>query len=364
LLQLLEFLLPIVFVGIIVSIKKAVMNSDKSIGKVHPAFLPDDQATFIPLTFDDYVVALAAERTCIAAPPVTHDGYETFDTFWISGLSKQSDNWPIPFVKCDSQKCDSVGQDAQPFCEYGILAVSGKDEDDKGGNFRAMQFQAWLYDRYPALVSDAMPFEHDFCQVFPSEQSMSDYVLNKDYGSLDMPKIIMGIVFEGNDDKVFKYTMRQNSTNYNKLEQQSRPSSPTTPDTSTILSSYAKADDACWLEDGSPELGIMSSSCTGLYVYNGLLPIQRTINDFIMNITLAADKGYYVSEAGMAFAPFPGEPYEESGFFVDAGSKFALQYLVGDHYLQRSFKLTLFLFLSKLCCLSCSSLACYILSRL
>jgi hypothetical protein len=69
-----------------------------------------------------------------------------------------------------------------------------------------------------------------------------DYVRDKHYGRANKPKIILGIVFEGNDDMVFKYTLQQNSTNYNQLEQQSRPSSFTTPVTSVLLNSYAKDD--------------------------------------------------------------------------------------------------------------------------
>jgi hypothetical protein len=56
-------------------------------------------------------------------------------------------------------------------------------------------------------------------------------------------------------------------------------------------------------------------------MYNGLLPMQKTVNDFIMKITSAADKGFYVSEAGVAFVPFPSLSYEKNGFFAETGSK-------------------------------------------
>jgi hypothetical protein len=281
--------------------------------------VPDDSMAFLPLTFDDYVVAMAADRTCVPAPPSSSGG-----GWWISGIVQQGKDWPVPFVKCDSHGCNHAGQDAHDLCEYGILAVSGKDVRDTGGHVRAQKFCAWLYDRYPTLMSNAMPFSHEFCQLFPSEQSMEDYIHQEDYGSSAKPKIVMGVVFESDDVNVFKYTLRQNSTNYNALEQDVRPASRTTPDTSKVFDSYAKNDaDACQPEDGAPELGHLGSSCTGQYIYNGLLPIQRAVNDFIMNVTSAAERGYYVGEAGMSFVPFPSLPYEENGFFADAGSKYA-----------------------------------------
>jgi hypothetical protein len=318
--------------GILVLIKNAVSRGGGLTGDVIPALIPDDMFTFRPLTFDDYVVSLSAERTCIASPyadrsdinPAVPEESLITDNkdLWISGIYGKGINWGIPFVKCDSRKCEREGQDAQPFCEYGILAISGKDEADKGGTFRAQQFRAWLYDRYPALTDAKMPFSHDFAPLFPSEQSMSDYVKRTDYGKTGYPKIVMGVVFEGNDSKIFKYTLRQNSTNYNAPEAEDRQATLTTPDTTEILASYARNDfDVCVPIDGTPELGFLGLSCTGQYMYNGVLPMQRLVNDFMFNITSAADQGYYVSEAGVAFTSFPSPSYEENGFFASIGGK-------------------------------------------
>jgi hypothetical protein len=315
--------------GILVSIKNAVERSSGLAGDFIPEVIPDDLLTFRPLTFDDYVVALQAERTCIVSPYAQAATSPSNDspTLWISGIFDKGVNWAVPFVKCDSRECERAGQDAQSFCEYGILAVSGKDEMDEGGTERAQQFKAWLYDQYPALKNEngEMPFAHDFCPIFASQASMDEYIGNQHYGSLKVPKIIMGIVFEGNDNQVFKYTLRQNSTNFNAQEAEARPSARTTPDTSVTLSSYAKTEDSvCAPEGGTPELGYLQSSCTGQYIYNGVLPMQRLVHDFMFNVTQAADKGYFVSEAGVAFVPFPSPSFEENGFYASVGSKYII----------------------------------------
>lgn len=225
----------------------------------------------------------------------------------------------VPFVKCDSRNCQQDGEDAQPYCQYGVIGVSGSDPNDLGGKTRAADFTAWLYKEYPALTSN-MPFDYEIVKDFTVPQDMDDYVTNKDYGTTGFPPLVMGIVWKGNDAKNYIYSLRQNSTNFNSPEAQWQPASKTTPDTSILFSSYAKDDsDVCIPLGGSPSQGWLESSCTGQYLYNGVLTFQRLVGDFIITDTKARQNGYFVAESGVSFVPFPTFAYEDSGFYGDLG---------------------------------------------
>ena len=308
--------LPICFVGILVSIKNAVGDVE---GDVIPAIIPDDRATLRPITFSDYMTALQAERTCVDVSGGSNDD------FWITGIPNQGRDWPVPFVKCDSYLCEFDGEDAQKYCEYGIIGLAPTDVADAGGLERANDFRDWLIERYPAIADGSMPFGFDMVRVFDSNKEMEQYVKAGKYGDEGFPKIVMGVVFEGNDPNNFVYTLRQNSTNFNAPEEAARPTARTTPDTAQTFDSFAKNDfSVCDDDDGTPYLGRLGFSCTGQYFYNGVLPFQRLVNDFIMNVTGAAANGYYVAEDGMRFIPFPSPSYQDSGFFEDAAGTYDL----------------------------------------
>jgi ABC-type branched-subunit amino acid transport system ATPase component len=202
-----------------------------------------------------------------------------------------------------------------------MVAVSGSSEDDTGGRQRASEFQAWMFERFPVLTNwTAMPFDWPFVQLFNSPNAMNDYVKAADYGSVEKPKIGMGIVFAGNDPNNYDYWIRQNSTNYNAPETTRDGRSQvvrTTPDTSRKFSSFSKNDaEACRLDGGAPDYGRFKHSCTGQYLYNGVLATQLLMQDFILEQTGAADAGYNVAEAGVQFAQFPTRPYYADGFFA------------------------------------------------
>lgn len=298
------------------AIKNAFEDSDSIRAETVPALIPGDNMTFSLLTFGDYVTALQAQRHCVADP-------KSEQGFSITGIAANGRNWQVPLVKCDSYACKYDGQDASPFCEHAMVAVAPLDANDLGGARRAQDFRDWLYDWYPVLRNEEgkMPFDFDFVQVFDSSVAMDYYVTRSDYGHRGVPKIAMGIVWEGDSPKSYAYRLRQNSTNFNSPENAGRPVW-TTPDTSRSLDSFARNDfEVCTLQDSAPKLGPLGRSCTGQYVYNGVLTFQRLVGDFILNRTGAAEKGYSVAEAGVQFVQFPTRPYEDSGFYASIEGK-------------------------------------------
>ena len=63
-------------------------------------------------------------------------------------------------------------------------------------------------------------------------------------------------------------------------------------------------------------MGPYTQSCTGRYIYNGALTIQRLVHDFIISESGARDNGYYVAENGVQFVAFPYKSYVENGFYA------------------------------------------------
>jgi hypothetical protein len=112
-------------------------------------------------------------------------------------------------------------------------------------------------------------------------------------GDVDNPKLAMAIAFDGITDTTvnYNYRLRINSTNFNAPENEGRPATSTTPPTDTSFSQCAKFHEECVSEGGAPKLGNYQSSCTAQYVYNGALPLQRLIGDWIMEEMGAKEKG-------------------------------------------------------------------------
>lgn len=312
-LQLLEILLPMGFVGVLVGIKSAVDDSSGIFAGTVPAFYPSDSLTLTPLSFRDYVTFMQAKRTCIRG-----DGQGDLD-FIISGIERNGYNWQVPLVKCDSTLCESDGQDASKFCEFGSIALAPSRLEDKGGKQRALEFEAWVYWKYPELV-DLLSFT--VIQQFDSPEAIDAYVEDVAYESSEKPKIAMGIVWEGQDPMKYHYALRQNSTNFNAPEAASRPATSTTPNTKSRFRKYARNDfEVCTPTENTPRQGPLEMSCTGQYIYNGVLTFQRLVGDFIMNQTGAADAGYKVAEAGVRYVQFPIKEYEDSGFYGTISGK-------------------------------------------
>lgn len=284
-------------------------NSNSFETKVANATFPDQAVT--PLSFADYVTALRAKRIC-----VRNVDQETSDNEWdISGIRNAGDNWQVPLVKCDSRKCSQEGEDALPFCEFAMVAVAGSNEK---GKQRALEFKSWVETTYPFIASQSdMPFDFELVQIFDSSTAMNEYIKQIDYGK-NVPKIAMGIVWEGTDDDSlsYRYELRPNSTNFNAPEKEGRPGTQTTPSTGTVVNNFARNDvSVCVPLDGTAEQGPFQNSCTGQYLYNGVLTFQRLVHDFIFVQSGAASAGTRVAEAGVQFAPFPTKEYESSGFY-------------------------------------------------
>ena len=268
---------------------------------------------------------MQAERRCRSEPRSRRGFTHPYE---ITGIDRKGWNWQVPLVKCNSISCEYDGQDAQPFCEYGMVAVAPSSPRDVGGAVRARDFRDWIWERYPLLATNrtdnyggALPFDFELVQIFESPQDMDRYVTSSDYGKSGSPKVAMGIVWQGNDPKSYVYSLRQNSTNYNSPEESSFVAW-TTPDTKRLFKQYARTDfDVCIPLAGAPRLGLLGWSCTGQYVYNGVLTFQRLVGDFILSRTGAVAMGYGVAENGVQFVQFPTDPFTESGFYATIQGK-------------------------------------------
>jgi len=270
---------------------------------------------YTPPSFTDYVTALQAQRICLYN--ATSQQYD------ISGIDNQGYNWQVPMLKCDSRKCTQHNQNALPFCEYAIVGVSGSTPDDVGGHTRAVLFQQWMEATWPELAQVGQSFaktnglpSFSFVRLFASSDDMANYVTSQDYGIMGVPKLAMGIVWNGNASTDYTYSLRQNSTNFNAPEAEGRPASPTTPPTQVLFSSYAKNDfSVCTPQGGTATQGPLESSCTGQYLYNGILTFQRLVDDFILHDSGAANRGYSVAQSGVRFVQFPTPSYRQNGFY-------------------------------------------------
>ena len=326
-LQLFEFLLPVAFVGILVGIKRAVENTDTFKPRVVPASYPSADDVLRGYSFLDYLTALSAEKRCAAGWGPT--GY------LISGVDPY--NNPVPFLRCDSRLCRSVGEDAVPYCEYSILALAPSAEDDALAERRVDDFMTYLGRTYPQLLDASnFPFGHKLIQKFASQTLLEKYVQHSEYGATeDMPKVAVALVFDSTEGTAddYSYTIRVNSTGFNSPENEGRPASPTTPSTAKLFESFAKTpQEACPLQGGTPSPGYYGYSCVGQYLYNGALPIQRLVNDYILDATGAAARGAYVAENGVSFVYFPEPEYTEEGFYATISQFVPLLIVLGLLY--------------------------------
>lgn len=259
--SLFEIILPVAFVGILVEKKKAVGDTDTFKPRVVPASYPSADDVLRGYSFLDYLTSLSAEKRCMAGWGPTG--------FLISGIDPY--NNPVPFMRCDSRKCQSVGEDAVPHCEFSILALAPSDEDNVLAEQRVDDFMTYLGQTYPQLLDASnFPFGHKFIQKFTSQSVLEQYVQHSEYGvTQNMPKIAVAVVFDSKDGTVndYSYSIRVNSTGYNSPENEGRPASPTTPSTAKLFESFAKTpQEACPLQGGTPSPGYYGYSCVGQYL--------------------------------------------------------------------------------------------------
>lgn len=67
-------------------------------------------------------------------------------------------------------------------------------------------------------------------------------------------------------------------------------------------------------------------------MYNGALVLQRLVGDWIMQDSGAVDNGYYVSEHGVQFVPFPSPEYTKDGFYDAISQAVPLLVIIGMLY--------------------------------
>lgn len=320
--------MPVGFVCILVAIKASLDDNENFSPQPVEAEIRTNEDAFITLSFTDYVTAIQAQRICV-------DSTSSPDEFDITGMPINNYNWQVPFVKCDSRACKARGEDARSdYCEYPVLAVAPKNEGDSVALGRLDSFRDYVYTNYPVLNNQtALPFNYSFIQEFNSSNEIDSYVTSDDYGTTGFPKIALAILFEeGSTEKDYAYTLRVNSTNFNAPESEGRPATVTTPDTSRTLASYAKKDNVCTPLGGTANMGPYMNSCTGQYMYNGAITIQRLIGDWIMSDSGAEAAGYRVAEHGVQFLPFPTKYYVENGFYATIAPFAPLLVILGLMY--------------------------------
>lgn len=320
---LIEFILPMITVSLIFLLKNAVENSE-IFNQPQKENIPSDEQTIIPLSFTDYVTSLQAQRTCGSYGNFFRGSY-------ITGITA---DWAVPFVQCDATRCDRAEQDAAKFCEYRILALAPRN------NFTE-QFRDWIYLKNPILGMNetelmenniTLNFNHSFIQIFDTTEEIDTYVQSLNYGFSEKPKIGAAIIIEkGNPD--YTYSIRVNSTNFNTPINGVRPAAVTTPPTDIKFEDYARDADYVCRESAAGALqGPWQLLCTGQYMYNGFITLQRLVGDWIIYDSGAEELGNKVAENGVSFVTFPREEYVRNDFFTTVSTILPLIIVLGLMY--------------------------------
>lgn len=293
-------------------------------------YYPTENDVIIPFSFHDYVTALQAKRVCIDNPaPLLLQLLFGLPKRVISGISSR--DWPVPFVYCSSYKCQYDGEDATQYCTYRTLAVAplhpNESKNANSGYQRMLRFKNYTENKYYQLTNTSLlPFDYDFIQVYGSNEELQSYVTSDTYGEwVDgsyKPKVAIAVVFDdGDNEKSYDYTIRVNSTNYNSEEQEAQPAAKSTPPTNRIFDPYNREDsDSCESQtSGTPNMGKYSNSCTGQYMLNGAITLQRLVDDWILDDS--GVKNVTVARNGVVFLPFPRKEYIQSGFYQNIARK-------------------------------------------
>jgi hypothetical protein len=227
-----------------------------------------------------------------------------------------------PFLKCDRRRCTQNGQDATVFCEYLLLALAPQDGSSIRGFNRVVAFEEYLKSTFPQIADGSVPVDYPIVKIFPSDADITSYITSPNYGTTGFPKVAFAVVFaDGSSEKDYAYTLRQNSTNFNQAEEDGRPAQSTSPPTNQDFSYYSNVDNACPPTGGTADLGPLQASCTGQYLYNGAVTIQRTIQDWILVDSGSREQGMFVSEHGVQFVSFPTREYVINGFYAAIAGK-------------------------------------------
>lgn len=301
-----------IFFALLLWLKTSVQDTEGFEPTVEPAIIRDSFDVMRPLTFSDWLVGMKVKRECLYFQDVITAEWSAEDAKREDRIpySKTSDGWAVtgneygnanPLIRCDTSRCETKGQD--PMCEMRQIGLVNAP----------LSFSTYLNLRYGADLLD----EDVVFRTFDTEDDLTDYVTGSSYES-DV-KLAMGIVFDsdfGVNDQ-YHYTLRQNGTNFNNPEESARPVSQTTPRTDIYTQNFYLNDEQCDFQEGggAPKLGPFGSSCTGQYIYNGVLTVQRLVQDFIL-YEGGVGVEYTVAEGGVGYVPFPTREYEEDGFYA------------------------------------------------
>lgn len=234
--QLIEFFLPALCVAVLYFIKLDLLSDPNSSLRaiVVPGYDPGSNDTIIPLSFQDYVTALQAIRICVADPDASFlERLIGTAGYAVSGVNHE--DWPVPFVYCSSYECGELDRKLEKEgaalgvnanCTYRTLALAPLNADASEQVERVLKFKTYVEERYPQITnSSALPFKHDFIQIFSDNDELNSYVASENYGAWSQdgqyfPKVAIAVVFDGGaDSKTYQYTIRPNSTNFNSEEQ-------------------------------------------------------------------------------------------------------------------------------------------------
>jgi len=301
-------LLPGAMILILVAIRIALKDDPTFKPTLIDAVVPDKSLK--SFSFLDYITAVQTPRTCIVKPEeITKQDIDLkefnflFRRYTISDINPY--DWPVPFLKCDSRKCTTEGEDATDFCEVNVLAIA--PIDPSAASF-AHSFEAWILDTYPQIDSGVQ-----IIKPFDDPRDIDDYVTSAKYGTPGFPKIAVAVVL-GGSGKSYEYTIRTNSTNFNSPDISRRPGMWTSPSTKQKFDSLARqASQVCELEGGTTRLGSRDSYCTSQYMYNGAISIQRLVDDWII---FHSGADIRIAENGVSFVDFPSKEYTRDGFYA------------------------------------------------
>lgn len=354
-----DILLPVVSIYLLAHMKGYVENFDFFQPQVIPAYIPTDKDVLTPLSFGDYVTGMNAKKQCVIASS-SFGSYGTQFGAGGFGGNKQitggiGGNWANPFVRCDVNKCKTNGASAEEFCEIRVLALAPSTTTDNKKK-DVQRFRDWILEQHPLL-------NPDFVKVFDSDSDIETYVGSEAYGmDLDHPKVAGAIVLEKGSSPEYSYTIRANSTNYNGQtpsmdlfgmgDKMATPEpmymthpitmkkfDPHARDPKLICPSADVLTGALNGLDGSVNWG---EYCTGQYANNGVLTLQRLVDDWIISehtstttettSETAASTTTKVEENGVSFLSFPRESYTRSGFYKYVGEFVPILVILGFTY--------------------------------
>jgi len=322
-------------IAILVAIKFALKDSRTFKPQTIEAIYP--QESIKPFSFQDYVTGVISPRKCVKKPSYLSNGRRRdflFQKYSIEGINPYE--WANPFLKCDLKNCTELGQNVKDTgCSINVLALAPAKDSDKQ---RVQDFEDYIHEMYPQIPDyEEFGMDHSMIKIFDEPSQIDAYVKDTSYGGDEYPKIAVAVILNITDDEDgntnFAYKLRTNSTNFNSPDLAARPVMATQPNTKKKFDSFAKkARGVCSTQGGTSHIGKYEKYCTGQYMYNGALTIQRLVHDWIIFETGGKETGSYVAENGVSFVDFPSGEYIRDGFYAQIAAYAPLLFVLGLLY--------------------------------